>query len=102
MPQPIDARALLDKLVTKARRAGADAADAVLFEGVSLSHAQRLGNTEKLERSESYDVGLRVLIGKHQAIVSSNDRGVERFDDIDCPLLRTGLRRLGVSQNGRP
>src|SRR5260221_135630 len=82
MPQPIDARALLDALVAKARRAGADAADAVLFEGVSLSHAQRLGNTEKLERSESYDLGLRVLIGKRQAIVSSNDRGAERFDEL--------------------
>ena len=82
MPPPTDARALLDALVAKARRAGADAADAVLFEGVSLSHAQRLGNTEKLERSESYDLGLRVLLGKRQAIVSSNDRGAERFDEL--------------------
>ena len=56
-------------------QAGADAADAVLFEGASLSHAQRLGRIEKLERSESYDLGLRVLIGKRQAIVSSNERG---------------------------
>ena len=82
MPQPIDARALLENLVARARRAGADAADAVLFEGVSLSHAQRLGNTEKLERSESYDLGLRVLVGQRQAIVSSNDRGAERFDEL--------------------
>ena len=82
MPQPIDAHALLADLVAKARRAGADAADAVLFEGVSLSHAQRLGKTEKLERSESYDLGLRVLIGQRQAIVSSNDRGAERFDEL--------------------
>src|SRR5690348_1406131 len=82
MPQLIDAHALLADLVAKARRAGADAADAVLFEGVALSHAQRLGNTEKLERSESYDLGLRVLIGRRQAIVSSNDRGAERFDEL--------------------
>jgi PmbA protein len=72
----------LSDLIAKARRAGADAADAVLVEGVSLSHARRLGRTEKLERSESYDLGLRVLIGKRQAVVSSNDRDVERFDAL--------------------
>jgi PmbA protein len=74
MPQDT-ALAFLGDLIAKARRAGADQADAVLFEGVSLSHAQRLGRTEKLERSESYDLGLRVFIGRRQAIVSSNDRG---------------------------
>ena len=62
---------LLQDLVARARKAGADAADAVLFDGVSLSHARRLGKTEKLERSESQDIGLRVLVGKRQAMVSS-------------------------------
>ncbi len=65
---------LLQDLIARARRAGADAADAVLVEGAAIAHAQRLGKTEKLERSESYDLGLRVLFGKRQAIVSSNDR----------------------------
>ena len=41
---------LLQDLVARAKKAGADAADAVLFEGVSLSHARRLGKVEKLER----------------------------------------------------
>src|SRR6185437_10835097 len=82
MPPQIDVFALLGDLVAQARRAGADAADAVLFEGVSIGHAQRLGRTEKLERSESYDVGLRVLIGKRQAIVSSNDRGTAHFAEL--------------------
>jgi PmbA protein len=72
-PATTDPLALLDDLLQRARRAGADAADAVLFESVSLSYAQRLGRPEKLERSESKDLGLRVLIGKRQAIVSSND-----------------------------
>ncbi len=71
---PQDPLALLDDLIARARKAGADAADAVLVEGASLSHAQRLGKVEKLERAEGYDLGLRVLIGKRQAIVSSNDR----------------------------
>ncbi|HVH74709.1 MAG TPA: metallopeptidase TldD-related protein [Stellaceae bacterium] len=65
---------LLQDLIGRARRAGADAADAVFFEGTSLSHMRRLGKTEKLERSEGHDLGLRVLIGHRQAIVSSNDR----------------------------
>jgi PmbA protein len=83
MPQDKDAaQSLLEDLIAKARRAGADAADAIAFEGISLSHAQRLGRTEKLERSEGYDLGLRVLIGKRQAIVSANERGGERFGEL--------------------
>jgi PmbA protein len=82
MPQDTDAQNFLGDLIAKARRAGADAADAIVFDGVSLSHAQRLGRTEKLERSEEYDLGLRVLIGKRQAIVSANERGGERFDEL--------------------
>jgi len=65
--------ALIQDLVDRALKAGADAADAVAGLSTSLSHAQRLGKTEKLERQESQDLGLRVLIGKRQAIVSSND-----------------------------
>jgi PmbA protein len=65
---------LLQDLIARACRAGADAADAVLFEGTSLSHGRRLGKTEKLERSEGYDLGLRVFVGRQQAIVSSTDR----------------------------
>src|ERR1700693_5358972 len=82
---------LLQNLVARAKTAGADAADAVLFEGVSLSHARRLGKTEKLERSESQDLGLRVLIGKQQAIVSSSDRAPETLDAL-------GERAVGMAR----
>src|SRR5690349_6610886 len=81
-PTNEDALNILTDLIGRARRAGADAADAVLFEGTSISHAQRLGKVEKLERSEGYDLGLRVLIGKRQAIVSSNDRSAKAIDDL--------------------
>ena len=73
---------LLQDLIARARRAGADAADAVLFEGTSLSHARRLGKTEKLERSEGHDLGLRVFIGRQQAIVSSTDRSPEALSEL--------------------
>src|SRR6266550_1696094 len=73
---------LLQDLVARARKAGADAADAVLFNGVSLSHARRLGKVEKLERSEGQDLGLRVLVGKRQAMVSSSDRSPKMLADL--------------------
>ncbi|MGE0719633.1 MAG: TldD/PmbA family protein [Alphaproteobacteria bacterium] len=66
---------LLSDLVRRAKAGGADAADAVLVHGTSISHAQRLGATEKLERAEGQDVGLRVLVGRRQAVVSSSDFG---------------------------
>jgi PmbA protein len=73
---------LLQDLVAKAKKAGADAADAVAVAGVSLSHTRRLGKTEKLERSESQDLGLRVLIGKQQAMASSSDRAPATLDKL--------------------
>ncbi len=68
-----DALNLLDDLIGMAKAGGADAADALLANGVSLSVAQRLGRQEKLERAEGNDLGLRVLVGQKQAIASSND-----------------------------
>lgn len=64
---------LLSDLIAKARAAGADSADAVMHHGVSVSVERRLGQIEKLERSEGQDLGLRVFIGQRQAIVSSSD-----------------------------
>jgi PmbA protein len=62
---------LLTDLIGRARSAGADAADAVLVAGTSLSVARRLGQTEHLERSDGSDIGLRVFVGLRSAIVSS-------------------------------
>lgn len=73
---------LLDDLVKRALTAGADDADAVFVEGVSLSLACRLGKTEHLERSEGSDLGLRVFKGKRQAIVSSSDVSPEILDEL--------------------
>ena len=79
---PTDPLDLLTDLLGRAKRAGADDADAVYFESASLSVAQRLGQSEKLERSESRDLGLRVLIGKQQAMVSSTDLGTKALDEL--------------------
>lgn len=73
---------LLEDLLAKAKAKGADAADAVHIESQSLAVAQRLGNPEKLERSESADIGLRALVGKRQAIVSSSDINPDALDEL--------------------
>lgn len=64
---------LAQRLVEAAKRAGADAADAVAVRGVSQGVEVRDGRVEETERSEGDDVGLRVLVGRRQAVVSTND-----------------------------
>ena len=61
----------LADLIAQARKAGADAADAVLVAGTSLSVDRRLGKTEHVERAEGQDIGLRVFIGQQAAVVSA-------------------------------
>ncbi len=82
MPTADDTLTLLSDLVAAARRAGADAADAVAVDGVSLSLGWRLGKLERLERSEGRDIGLRVLVGRRQAMVSSSDRSAAALDEL--------------------
>lgn len=65
--------ALCHALIDAARKAGADAADAMAAEGSSLSIEVREGKLEHAERSDGTDVGLRVFVGKRQALVSSSD-----------------------------
>jgi PmbA protein len=69
----------LNDLVAAAKRAGADAADALLVQNASLSVSRRLGKIEQLERAEGFDLGLRVFLGKRQAIVSSTDADPKGF-----------------------
>ncbi len=63
------AAALLDA----ARKAGAEAADAMAISDNALTIDLRQGRLEQAERSESLEVGLRVLIGGRQACVSASD-----------------------------
>jgi PmbA protein len=64
---------LLHDVIDAARKAGADAAEAVLAERQSLSVGVRLGELEEVEREEARDLGLRVFIGRQQATVSASD-----------------------------
>jgi PmbA protein len=85
MTSLLDQTALTDRaerLVAAARRAGADAADAVAVRGMSLSVEVRDGAVEESQRSEGDDLGLRVLVGRKQAVVSTNDLNSGEFDAL--------------------
>lgn len=74
MTDALDARKLTDRvtaLVEAAKRAGADAADAVTVRGRSNGVSVRLGKVESTEASESEDVSLRVFVGRRVASVSA-------------------------------
>ena len=77
-----DNLSFLDDLVTRARRAGADAADAVAVQGDRLSVDWRDGMPEQIERSEESGIGLRVLIGQRQAAAASADRSLEAVQTL--------------------
>ncbi|MEO0878440.1 MAG: TldD/PmbA family protein [Pseudomonadota bacterium] len=73
---------LLDSLLTQAKAAGADAADAVLYNAVSHSVSWRLGKLEDVERAEGLDLGLRIIVGKRQASVSTTDTTPGALGDL--------------------
>jgi PmbA protein len=73
---------LTEALLSAARRAGADAADALAVEGTSLSIDIRAGALEQAERSESIELGLRVLVGYRQACVSVSDIAQATIDAV--------------------
>jgi PmbA protein len=62
-----------ERLVQAALTAGADTADAVAIRSVSLGIEVRDGAVEESESAEGDDLGLRVLVGRRQAVVSTND-----------------------------
>ena len=76
---PVD---LCQALLDAARKAGADTADAIVVQGSSVSVDMRAGALEHAERSESTDLGLRVLLGQKQAIVSTSDMRPETLATV--------------------
>lgn len=70
------------QLVEAALKAGADEADAIVVQGHSQSVSCRLGKVEASDRSEQDGAGLRVFVGKRQAIVSSNHTDEALVDEL--------------------
>ena len=76
-------RSLVDlgqQLLDAAKRAGADACDAMVVDGVSHSIEVCGGELEQAERAEGTDIGLRVMLGARQACVSASDISAEAIE----------------------
>lgn len=69
-------------LVDRARKAGADAGDAVYSADASEAIQVRLGKLEDVERSESEHISLRVFIGQRSASIGSSDLGDAALDEL--------------------
>ena len=67
------AQAQVADLIAAAKRAGADAGDALYVGDASTQVQIRLGALEDVERSEGEEIGLRVFVGTRSASVSSSD-----------------------------
>lgn len=68
---------LAEQLVDLARREGAFEADVVISRGVETSTRMANGHFERTIQSENQAVGLRVFVGKRQAIVSFGQLDLE-------------------------
>jgi PmbA protein len=64
---------LTEKMISIAKRAGADAVDTIAVNGTAVMIDVREGKLEQAERAEGIDIGLRVFVGQRQAIVSASD-----------------------------
>jgi PmbA protein len=83
-PTQIDTglRELAAGVVSRAMKAGATAAEAVVREGTEFSTVVRLGQVETLKESGSRAIGLRVFLGQRSASTYSSDftpDGIERL-----------------------
>jgi len=92
-PTQIDAglRELAGSVVSRAMKAGATAADAVVREGTEFSTVVRLGQVETLKESGSRAIGLRVFLGQRSASTYSSDftpEGIERLIQSAFELAR--------------
>jgi PmbA protein len=82
MLTPAQAQELAADLIDRARKAGADAADAVYAGGASLGVSVRLGRLEDVERSESEHLDLRVFVGQGSASIGSSDLSATALDEL--------------------
>jgi PmbA protein len=77
-----EAEARVAALIERARRAGADAADALYFADASAGVQVRLGALEDVSRSEGEEIGLRFFLGRRSASVSSSDLSEEALSAL--------------------
>ncbi len=71
--QSVNLEEVLNQAIEYALQQGAESADAVVINSESLNVACRKAQVETVTQSNSSGLGLRVFMGKKQAVVSSND-----------------------------
>jgi PmbA protein len=74
--------AIAAEAIERARRAGADHAEAFVQSSRSFGVEVNRGKIETLKQSAARGLGLRVLVGGAQGFVSSNDLSRERIEDL--------------------
>lgn len=92
MDAPYPLSDIADRLLGAAQAAGADAADTVVTEDMSLSVDVLNGALEHAERSEGREAGLRVFVGKRQACVSAasfSDTSIAAMAERAVAMART-------------
>jgi PmbA protein len=68
-----------EQFLDLAKKAGADAADVLAVNGTSVQVRVRNGATDKVERSEAVDFGLRVFVNGSSAVVSGTARTAQDY-----------------------
>ena len=63
---------LAEDLLARAKKLGADSGDALAIDAQGIDIEMREGEIEKLERTESRGMGLRVFIGQSSAMISGS------------------------------
>ncbi|WP_136442953.1 TldD/PmbA family protein [Pacificoceanicola onchidii] len=77
---PTSLQDLTQSLLSAAKAAGADSADAIALNGAAVSIDVRAGVLEQAERAEGNDIGLRVFVGQRSAIVSASDTSASTIE----------------------
>lgn len=82
MLTPNQAQDRVAALIEHARRAGADAADAIYAGHSSEAVQVRLGKLEDVERSESEHLDLRVFVGRRSSSIGSSDLSDDALGEL--------------------
>ena len=82
MAMETDDKKIVDKMLSAAKKAGADEADVSFIKGHGLDVQVRLGKVESAERSEDYQVGMRVFVGRRSASISTGQLDDENIAEL--------------------
>jgi PmbA protein len=77
-----DDKKIVDQMLDAAQKAGADGADVSFIRGHGLDVQVRLGKVESAERSEDYQVGMRVFVGQRSASVSTGQLDADNITEL--------------------